>query len=40
MCIECLKDHKPHSDEWVDGTNKKIYELLEQALQILTQRKD
>ena len=40
MCIECLKDHKSHTDEWIDGTNKKIYELLEQAVQILTERKD
>ena len=32
MCIECVKDHKDHSHEWIDGTNKKIYELFEQAV--------
>ena len=40
MCIECVKDHKDHSHEWIDGTNKKIYELFEQAVQILTERKN
>jgi hypothetical protein len=40
MCIECVKDHKDHSHEWIDGTNKKIFELFEQAVQILTERKN
>ena len=40
MCIECVKNHTDHSHEWIEGTNKKIYELFEQALQLLTERKD
>ena len=40
MCIECFEDHKDHSHEWIKGTNKKIYELFEQAVQLLTERKD
>ena len=40
MCVERVKDHKDHSHEWIEGKNKKIYELFEQALQLLTERKD
>ena len=40
MCIECVDDHKDHSHEWIKGTNLKIYELFEQALLLLTERKD
>ena len=40
MCIECVKDHKDHSHEWIDGTENKIYELFEQAVHLLSERKD
>ena len=40
MCIECFEDHKDHSHKWIKGTNVKIHELFEQAVQILTERKD
>ena len=40
MCVKCVKDHKDHSHEWIEGTNEKIYELFEQALLLLKERKD
>ncbi len=40
MCIECVDYHKDHSHKWIKGTNLKIYELFEQAHQLLTERKD
>ena len=40
MCFECLTDHRSHTDEWIDGTNKKIYELFEQVVKLLTESKD
>ncbi len=40
MCIECIIDHKDYNHEFIDGTNKKIYELLSKAVKVLTERKD
>ncbi len=40
MCAKCAKDHKDYNQEWIQGSNEKIYELFNQDLLLLTERKD